>query len=93
MNTTLEPRTVESFEDLLNATGAPLMEYEERSSFLSKVLTVLLWIPVLVAVALVVIAACFLIWWSIYGDDVIKGSLTLLALLLSGFGPSTGNFQ
>ncbi|AVJ49928.1 hypothetical protein FDJ43_gp30 [Microbacterium phage Koji] len=87
MKTEIDPRPVTSFDDLLAFTEAELEELRgPQPTFWDKVLAVLVWIPLLVAVALVVIAVCFLVWWGIYGDDVIKGSLYGLAFFLEVLG-------
>ncbi|QNL31042.1 membrane protein [Microbacterium phage Kauala] len=87
MKTEIDPRPVTSFDDLLAFTEAELEElHGPQPTLWDKVLAVLVWIPILVAVALVVIAVCFLVWWGIYGDDVIKGSLYGLAFFFEVLG-------
>ncbi|QBZ73218.1 hypothetical protein SEA_THERESITA_28 [Microbacterium phage Theresita] len=87
MKTEIDPRPVTSFDDLLRFTEAELEDLRGPEPTLwSKIRAVLIWIPILFAVAVLVIVVAFLIWWGIYGDDVIKGSLYGLAFFLEILG-------
>ncbi|QFG04702.1 membrane protein [Microbacterium phage ChickenKing] len=84
MATNIDPRPVTSFDDLLTFTEAELEEFRapEAHPVWNKVLGVLLWIPVLLAVLALTVVVCFLIWWSIYGDEAFKASMYALLFFL-----------
>lgn len=86
MKTEIDPRPVTSFDDLLAFTDAELEEFRgpKQHPVWSKVLAVLLWMPVLIVVFCIVWLACAAYWWGRYWDEVVQGLLLLLQIFTTG---------
>lgn len=82
MSVQIDPRPVTSFDDLIAITEADAEEFRQQYPSNPSILRIMLaWMPLLIGLAIVVVAVCVGVFLYLYQDAVIYGLLALVTLM------------
>lgn len=82
MKTEIDPRPVTSFDDLIAITEADAEEFRREYPSNPSILRIMLaWMPLLIGLAIVVMAACVGVFLYLYQDAAIYGLLAIVTLM------------